>query len=53
MSKEEDVRFEADGSMTVSGKTFKMLEELARDLGITPEEALRQGIAEASVREEV
>ena len=47
MTEAEDVRFEADGSMTISGKTCDMLEKLAHDLGITPEQALRQCIASA------
>lgn len=52
MTEVEDVRFEAVGSMTISGKTFDMLEALARQRGVTPEETLRQCLARASAEDE-
>jgi hypothetical protein len=47
MTEESDVRFEPDGSMTITGATFEALAALARDLGVSPEEALRRAVARA------
>lgn len=43
----EDAVIEADGSLTIRGALFEALEALARDLGVSPEEALRRAVDKA------
>ncbi|MEI6160397.1 MAG: hypothetical protein WCP77_11215 [Roseococcus sp.] len=47
----DDVRIDADG-MTIEGETFRMIEALARKLGVEPIEALRMALNSASARDE-
>lgn len=42
---EDDVVFEADGSMTIRGRTLASVERLAARVGLTPEAALREALS--------
>lgn len=47
----EDVRIDSDG-MTIQGETLRMIEALARDLGMEPIDALRLAVDQALARDE-
>ena len=47
----EDVRIDADG-MTIQGDTLRMIEALARNLGMAPIDALRLAIDQALAHDE-